>query len=461
MVTVLGGGLMSAQDDPGPVPSPGLASVGELAAALSALPDPVYIMRAVRDPDGMVVELRYVFLNEASARLLARPVEPLVGRGLSEVFPSVRELGIFDRYVAVLDSASPVVFDVPWFRENGVDGSFRLTATRFEDGLLVSASDITDLIRARQEAEADRAALRATADSLLDPHVRLDSVRDDSGQIVDFVYVDANPAACAYNRLDYQDLVGARLLDLQAGSTGTGLLDQYAHVVETGEPLVLDDIVYAQELRGGQERHYDVRAMRVGDGLSYTWRDVTERHAAGRWLAESEEQYRFLAENASDVVMRLSPDRRFEWVSGSIGDVLGWATTDLLGHVIDEFIHPEGLALFRQAVAATGPESAASMDFRFRRSDGGYRWVACRTRLKLDEDGTPVALVGGLVDIDARKVVEAQDLDRLEELQRFQRLTVGRELKMIELKQEIESLRRLVQKDKSEDGDKNKTDQRS
>lgn len=364
---------MSAQDDPGPVPSPGLASVGELAAALSVLPDPVYIMRAVRDPDGMVVELRYVFLNEASARLLARPVEPLVGRGLSEVFPSVRELGIFDRYVAVLDSASPVVFDVPWFRENGVDGSFRLTATRFEDGLLVSASDITDLIRARQEAEADRAALRATADSLLDPHVRLDSVRDDSGQIVDFVYVDANPAACAYNRLDYQDLVGARLLDLQAGSTGTGLLDQYAHVVETGEPLVLDDIVYAQELRGGQERHYDVRAMRVGDGLSYTWRDVTERHAAARWLAESEEQYRFLAENASDVVMRLGPDRRFEWVSGSIGDVLGWATTDLLGHVIDEFIHPEGLALFRQTVAATGPESAASMDFRFRRSDGGYR----------------------------------------------------------------------------------------
>jgi len=115
-------------------------------------------------------------------------------------------------------------------------------------------------------------------------------------------------------------------------------------------------------------------------------------------------------------------------VSGSIADVLGWAATDLLGHVIDEFVHPDELAPSCQAAADAGAEGTASTEFRFRRPDGSYRWVLCHTRLKLDEDGTPVALVGGLVDIEARKAVEAQELDRLVELERFQRLTVGREL---------------------------------
>jgi hypothetical protein len=38
---------------------------------------------------------------------------------------------------------------------------------------------------------------------------------------------------------------------------------------------------------------------------------------------------------------------------------------------------------------------------------------------------------------------QAKELDRLAELERFQRLTVGRELKMIELKKEIEYLRKF------------------
>ena len=344
-------------------------------------------------------------------------------------------------------------------RKDGTVFPISLTVSRVRDvdGVVVGTSvihrDLTAQKRAEQAVARDRDLLRATMDSLMDPHVLLEAVRDEAGKIVDFVYVDANPAACAYNGMDHQHLVGARLLDLQPGNIGSGLFDRYVRVVETGEPLVLDDIVYAQELLGGQERHYDVRAARVGDGLSYTWRDVTDRHAAAQWLAESEEHYRLLAENASDVVMRLSPDRRFEWVSGSVADVLGWPAPDLLGHVIDEFIHPEELAPFRHAIVDANAEKTASTEFRFRRSDGSYRWVLGHTRLKVDEDGAPEALVGGLIDIEARKAVEAQEMDRLETLERFQRLTLGRELKMIELKKEIESLRRLVHKD-GDDGDK-------
>jgi hypothetical protein len=54
-------------------------------------------------------------------------------------------------------------------------------------------------------------------------------------------------------------------------------------------------------------------------------------------------------------------------------------------------------------------------------------------------------------DVTAQKKAEtevaeqrAREMERLAELERFQKLTVGRELKMVELKKEISELRRLV-----------------
>jgi PAS domain S-box-containing protein len=318
-------------------------------------------------------------------------------------------------------------------------------------GIVGGWRDVDDLVHAQNAAKGERDHLRATVDSLLDPQMLLEAVRDETGQIVDFVIVEANPAACAYHGRDRQDLVGARMLSLYPGIVDAGLLEQYARVTETGEPVVLDDFVYANEILNA-ERRYDIRGARVGDGLSLTWRDVTARYGSARRLAESEEQYRLLAENASDVVMRLSPDLSFEWLSGSVAGVLGWESSDLVGHLIDQFIYPEDLDRVRQAVAnASG--SAAGVEFRFRRADGTHRWVACRTRMKVDEDGTPVAVVGGLVDIAERKALEANELDRMEELERFQRLTVGRELKMIELKKQIEYLRKSVPAKGSDPGD--------
>jgi PAS domain S-box-containing protein len=142
----------------------------------------------------------------------------------------------------------------------------------------------TTPVTAGEALEAERATLRASADSALDPLVRFEAVRDEGGAIIDFVYADANPAACAYHNMTYEVLVGTHLLDLAPGIAASGLLDMCKHVVETGEPLILDDYASELEPRGGQQRRFDIRAARIGDGLSYTWRDITDRHVGERRL---------------------------------------------------------------------------------------------------------------------------------------------------------------------------------
>ncbi|WP_407343757.1 EAL domain-containing protein [Pengzhenrongella phosphoraccumulans] len=272
-------------------------------------------------------------------------------------------------------------------------------------GVVASIKDVDDLVRAREEAVADRAHLRATVDSLLDPHVLLTAVRDDSGLIVDFEYADANPAACEYNQIAYADLIGAHLLDVFTAHAGTELLESYRQVVETGEPLALDEVSYVHEILG-TERRYDIRASQVGDGISLTWRDVTDRHAAVEALARSEELYRVLAENASDVVLRLEPDGTFAWVSDPITELLGWQRADVVGHEIDDFIHPDDLARFREIDAETPRGRTTSVDVRFRCADSSYRWMACRIRVELTPEGVSSGFVGALVDIADRKSAE-------------------------------------------------------
>ena len=58
-------------------------------------------------------------------------------------------------------------------------------------------------------------------------------------------------------------------------------------------------------------------------------RDVTPEVEAAQALARSQEMYRLLAENASDVVWRTDLDAVVEWVSPSVSTVLGWTTEEI------------------------------------------------------------------------------------------------------------------------------------
>jgi hypothetical protein len=68
-----------------------------------------------------------------------------------------------------------------------------------------------------------------------------------------------------------------------------------------------------------------------------------------------------------------------------------------------------------------------------------------------DVRGNVLGVFAAARDVTAQKRAEAEvaeqrtkELERLAELERFQRLTVGRELKMIELKKEIEDLKKKL-----------------
>lgn len=127
-------------------------------------------------------------------------------------------------------------------------------------------------------------------EAYLDPYALLRAVRDDSGRIVDFEFVAINRAGCAENGLQREQTVGRTLQEVNPEDFDTGLFDKYVMVVETGEPLVLDDWEY--RMRSGQVRYYDVSAVRVADGVGVAWWEVTQRYERDRAVAKGERELR-------------------------------------------------------------------------------------------------------------------------------------------------------------------------
>jgi len=260
----------------------------------------------------------------------------------------------------------------------------------------------------------DEHVLHAVLETLPDPHVLLAAVRDEAGTIVDFSFAAGNSALAEFERKPLHELLGSSFLALHPEAHSQLYFEKLVAVVETGEPLILDDEDYDVENLGGERHWFDVRATKVGDGVSQVIRDVTDRHRAAEALRAAERNYRLLAENASDVVFRCDALGEFVWLSDSVADLVGWAPEQLYGVAFLDVVHPadrESLALVHAGML---PGVPATVNLRVQCRDGVHRWVSVLIRAIRDESGAVIGTVGGWRDIDEqvtalRGVVDLRD----------------------------------------------------
>ncbi|WP_181397313.1 EAL domain-containing protein [Cryobacterium arcticum] len=284
------------------------------------------------------------------------------------------------------------------------DGSYRwffrssgpiLTPTRTVTGAVHGFTSIGALVDAERAANAERAILRASLDSLADPYLVVAAQRDEHGAIVDFRVTEANPAACDFQRMTRADIIGSSLFQSAPVAIADRLTALCAEVLGSGVAQTLDGFPSREADR---ERWFDFRVCPVGEGVSVWLRDVTGRHLAVQAVHDSEQRYRLLAENASDVVVMIGADNRCEWVSPSAQDALGWSPDEIARRAPTDLVHPDDLADLLVDRDAVSDGLVQLPPFRVRHKNGSYRWMSAATR-EVQSDGSIVGRIVSLRDV--------------------------------------------------------------
>lgn len=216
-----------------------------------------------------------------------------------------------------------------------------------------------------------------------------------------------------------------RLLGFAPGMVTPGL-DSYLSVVEPADRRgVIDSI---SRLRQGldaqcrdehrvfgpdgihrvllQQARVQLDAAGEPERVFGTCLDVTEARRTEALLREQEARYRLVVNNIKDLIVRIDPQGRFEFVSPSYCATFGVSEAQVLSEGYAPEVHPDDRALTTEAMRLVlGPPYAQTFEHRTR-TQTGWRWFQWSNAALLTPEGEVEGVVGVGREITKRKEAE-------------------------------------------------------
>jgi len=361
-------------------------------------------------PDG-----RFITANPCYCTMVGRPRAELLEMRLEDVVhPDDRTsvAGVFERCIA--DGASDTLDS----RYVALDGStvrirHHLSGIRDEEGLVQSVAVVAVGLTGR----GTEAALAAQENFR-----RMFELSNDAIFVVDLqsqCIVQANPRAAVLLEYPPEVLVGLPVsvvhpnempqLQAFAGDVlqhGRAWTDELTCLTRTGRLVPAE--ISASPFVDPEGRTCMVAMVR----------DISDRKRAEEALRNSETYFRELAERMPHVVWTNLPDGRVDWVNSRWLEYTG-QSRDQVTSSPDAWmavLHPEDRAhasrVYREG---TNSGEGFTMEARFRRVDGEFRWFLNRSVPLRDSAGRLLKFIGTCTDIDdVKRANAAADVARAE-----------------------------------------------
>jgi len=266
----------------------------------------------------------------------------------------------------------------------------------------------------RKRAEAALRASEATYQAIFNAANEGILVLDmDTGQVV-----DANATFCTVFGYTPEETRGLRVEEFSSGEAPY-IQEDALRLIRQAARGEQQRFEWRAKSRDGRLLWIDVtlkRATIAGrDRVLAIGRDITERKRAEEALRESQERYRLLAENVTDVIWTADMDLNLTYISPSDQRLTGYPPQERSGLTAREALTPTSLeaaeAALAEELAIEGREQkdltrSRTMEVEVYRKDGSTVWAEMEVTFLRDPDGRPVGILGVTRDITERKRAE-------------------------------------------------------
>jgi diguanylate cyclase (GGDEF)-like protein/PAS domain S-box-containing protein len=205
-------------------------------------------------------------------------------------------------------------------------------------------------------------------------------------------------------------------------------------VVRTGHPALVEDVGADPDFIGAKEgvtseicvplfhegEAVGCLIVKSTDGLKLTQNDLrvmvavcehvsvaVSRALLHARVRHSEERYRVLTQNSSDLVTLMEVTGIIRYQSPAIVRMLGYSPVELLGKNAFDYVHPDDLQMVETVYADSlqDPSAQPSAEYRFRHKNGSWRWLESVGTNLTGEPGVGNYVVNSR-DVTRRKEVE-------------------------------------------------------
>ncbi|MBV9288840.1 MAG: PAS domain S-box protein, partial [Hyphomicrobiales bacterium] len=333
-----------------------------------------------------------------SQRLHPDDRERAVDRFFSAVASDAKEYASEYRIIRPSDGA------VRWIRSVG---EFERDERGKALGLIGAHIDITELKLAEQEARESQAQFLAIADAL---PVLISYV--DKDQVYRFV----NKTYEIWFERPSSEIIGRRVEEVMIPA-----------MYEARRP-------YLERALAGEAQSYEVDFIRSGGpiatevvhvphrdasglvlGVYAIVADISNRKLAERKAAESEARFRAIADSAPAMMWVTGADGRREFVNRAYLDFFGGSYEEALFFDWRRLLHPEDRPrLLSEEPRIDASVKTVTIEARFRRSDGMWRWLRSVSQPRWSPEGEHTGFIGAAYDITEAKQAQ-EELTRINE----------------------------------------------